>query len=153
VMAEPDAERVEDIAQDAGIAEHPAGPIRLDAGIFQQAVQPCMKRAAIAMVAVLEAEQPEPVPGKQLQAAVQQAQFIEIDQQGEDAIAELVLPGPQAPVHHPAGIKRRAAHDRSARPATAPAAAVSAVSTVPHATSSSETFSDHTLRVARLVRS
>jgi hypothetical protein len=54
------------------------------------------------MIAILKAEQAPAIVFEQAQLPVQGRQFVQLQQHGEDAIFEAVMPGAQPAMHDPA---------------------------------------------------
>jgi len=107
------------------MAQHPrqrqgedAYAIEIDAGPEKLRLDPRPERAipSGSMVAVVKAEKAEAVVGEEPRALVEPGEFVEVEKKIEDAVTQLMPPGPQAPVEDRAEIDARAdrAHRESA---------------------------------------
>ena len=59
----------------------------------------------VAVITIMKGEQVEPIAREQAKMSVQPVDFGQIEQQPEDAIVQLMRPGPQPPVHDVAAIE------------------------------------------------
>ncbi|MNR65968.1 hypothetical protein D3C85_1892460 [compost metagenome] len=57
------------------------------------------------MVTIMKRQQVEPIAREQAQSAIQPVDLRQIEQQPEDAIVQLMRPGPQPSVHNAASIE------------------------------------------------
>jgi len=64
-----------------------------------------VKRAAIGVIAVLEAEQAPAIVGEQFEAPVQRRKLVQFQQHRKDAVLEAVSPGAQPAVRYQTLIK------------------------------------------------
>src|SRR6516225_7763922 len=100
VVAKPHAQGIENIAQDARIAQNAARSSCRNVLLRQQIVQPGVQWPSVAMILVVKTEHGSAIVSKQLEASVQRREFIELQQHGKDTIVEAMPPGPEPLVRH-----------------------------------------------------
>ena len=108
--AEVDAERIEVVSERARHAEQAdradlllhAAPARRASRLLPQA-----PGASVAVVAIVEAEEIEPVVGEKAKPPVERVQFIQVDEQPEQPVAESVRRRPEPAMEHRAEIESR----------------------------------------------
>ena len=107
-VAEVDAERIEDVTERARHAEKPdRAAVEIDAAFGEQrlGLRAQRRRASVAVIAVVEAEQRAPVVREEVKLGVEPRQFVEVDQQPVEPIAEAMRPRGQAAMEHRADIE------------------------------------------------
>ncbi|MDT4821721.1 hypothetical protein FQZ97_549070 [compost metagenome] len=109
-MAEPDAERVEHMAEQPRHGQQPDRAAGRKAGLAQPRLHlgPQVAARAVAMVGGMKAEQVEPVHREAAQPGVQLRQFVDVDQQVVDPVAQPMPLRPQPLVHDAPDVECRA---------------------------------------------
>ena len=109
-IAEIDRQRIEGVAEQAGIAEQqhpPAGQVNAALGRATLRIGAQRRAVALAVVGLVETVERRPVDAEQRRLPVRLRQPVEIDQKAHHAIAEAMAHRFQPRMHHLADVKRR----------------------------------------------